>query len=76
MNHYLDKYKEILQNIDNINSTLDKEESIESINIHEEIVSCVNSFKQIKKIDRFLLTEEEVEEVDKKNDEIKEAILN
>ena len=75
MNHYLSEYREILKNIDKINSTLDKEESIEAINVHEEIVSCVNSFKEIKKIDRFSLNQEEIEEIDKKNDEIKELII-
>lgn len=75
MNHYLSEYREILKNIDKINSTLDKEESVEAINVHEEIVSCVNSFKEIKKIDRFSLNQEEIEEIDKKNDEIKELII-
>ena len=75
MNHYLEKYQEILENIDKINSTLDKEENIESLNVFEDISSCVNSFKEMKTIDRYSLSEEEIKEIDNKNDEIKEAII-
>ena len=75
LSYYLEKYQEILENIDKINSILDKEENIESLNVFDDISSCVNSFKEIKAIDRYVLTEEEIKEIDKKNDELKEVIV-
>ena len=75
MDYYLKKYQEILENIDKINFTLDNEENIESLNVFEDVSSCVNSFKEMKTIDRYILTEEQIKEIDTKNDEIKELII-
>ena len=75
ISYYLEKCSEILGNINKVNSTLDREDKIESLNVTDDIVSCVNAFKEMKSIDRYGLSEDEIKEIDKKNDEIKETII-
>lgn len=75
VNQFLDRYNQLLTNIDEVNSTLDNAKNINTLNVTDAILECVKSFKDMKSIDRFNLSKEEITDIDKKNDEIKDKII-
>lgn len=75
VNQFLGKYNQLLTNIDEVNSTLDNAKNINTLNVTDAILECVKSFKDMKSIDRFNLSKEEITDIDKKNDEIKDKII-
>ena len=64
VNQFLEKYNQLLTNIDEVNSTLDNAKNINTLNVTDAILECVKSFKDMKSIDRFNLSKEEITDID------------
>lgn len=74
VNRYLEQCEDLITNINTAINNLDNAKDIDSLNITENVIGFVNTFKTIRNIDRSGLSEEEISSIDKKNDEVKDKI--